>query len=380
MAPRPRKPGSPKIANLYAKLDKRTDRVYYSYKDQRTGRFHGLGTDRALAEQRTKILNAAIADQIVDRKVQAILKTEKGDGIKVREWIATYLDIQAEKLADGEIAKHTANSRRWRCNAVLDRYGDLPLISLDTERIAELLKEYAKAKKGRMAQAIHAALIDVFDEAIAAGKFPSDKPNPARVAKRPKHKTKRARLTLETWQPIFKAAQEHCPPWGWKAMLLALVTGQRLDDVANMQFKDEKTIDGRKYLEVVQSKTGARVRIDTALRLDAVGYSVREVIALCRDRVASPWMNHHSVSNGTAQAGQKVRAKTLSDMFRLAREHSGLTWGEDPAPPFHEIRSLSKRLYDAQGVDTKALLGHKTDQIAAEYADARGFDWVTVKA
>ena len=45
------------------------------------------------------------------------------------------------------------------------------------------------------------------------------------------------------------------------------------------------------------------------------------------------------------------------------------------APTFHEIRSLSKRLYDEQGnVDTKALLGHRTEKMGALYADPRHFD------
>ena len=49
------------------------------------------------------------------------------------------------------------------------------------------------------------------------------------------------------------------------------------------------------------------------------------------------------------------------------------------APTFHEIRSLSKRLYAAQGnVDTKALLGHKDEKTAALYADPRGSEAIRV--
>ncbi|RKT98633.1 integrase [Burkholderia sp. Nafp2/4-1b] len=46
---------------------------------------------------------------------------------------------------------------------------------------------------------------------------------------------------------------------------------------------------------------------------------------------------------------------------------------KDDAPTFHQIRSLAKRLYDAQGnVDTKALLGHTTDEMSEMYANSRG--------
>jgi integrase len=55
-----------------------------------------------------------------------------------------------------------------------------------------------------------------------------------------------------------------------------------------------------------------------------------------------------------------------------------LDWSPADPPSFHEIRSLAKRLYDAEGVNTKDLLGHKTERMAATYADGRGYDWVTV--
>ncbi|MBN3824934.1 hypothetical protein G3O00_15090 [Burkholderia sp. Ac-20384] len=53
---------------------------------------------------------------------------------------------------------------------------------------------------------------------------------------------------------------------------------------------------------------------------------------------------------------------------------------DENAPSFHEIRSLSKRLYDKQGnVDTKALLGHMSDMSAETYADARGIEPIRLK-
>lgn len=42
---------------------------------------------------------------------------------------------------------------------------------------------------------------------------------------------------------------------------------------------------------------------------------------------------------------------------------------------FHEQRSLSERLYRAQGIDTKILLGHKTQSTTDRYNDDRGKEW-----
>ena len=47
-------------------------------------------------------------------------------------------------------------------------------------------------------------------------------------------------------------------------------------------------------------------------------------------------------------------------------------------PTFHEIRSLAARLWKAQGVDVRVLLGHKTEAMSMLYRDARGAEWVTV--
>lgn len=48
-------------------------------------------------------------------------------------------------------------------------------------------------------------------------------------------------------------------------------------------------------------------------------------------------------------------------------------------PAFHEIRSLSARLYSEQGTDAQALLGHKSPDMTAIYRDVRGAEWIEVR-
>jgi integrase len=48
--------------------------------------------------------------------------------------------------------------------------------------------------------------------------------------------------------------------------------------------------------------------------------------------------------------------------------------GKTP-PTFHEIRSLASRLYNKQGIDDQALLGHKSGSMTAAYRDVRGTEW-----
>lgn len=59
---------------------------------------------------------------------------------------------------------------------------------------------------------------------------------------------------------------------------------------------------------------------------------------------------------------------------------TGITWAEGKTPPsFHEIRSLAARLYNDQGIDAQALLGHKSADMTAVYRDTRGAEWTEVK-
>ena len=48
--------------------------------------------------------------------------------------------------------------------------------------------------------------------------------------------------------------------------------------------------------------------------------------------------------------------------------------GENPTR-FHEQRSLSERLYRAQGIDTKTLLGHKVQASTDKYNYSSGREW-----
>ena len=67
---------------------------------------------------------------------------------------------------------------------------------------------------------------------------------------------------------------------------------------------------------------------------------------------------------------------TVSRYLTKARNASGISFDGDP-PTFHELRSLSARLYRNQIGDKFAqrLLGHKFDSMAARYRDSRGREW-----
>jgi integrase len=159
------------------------------------------------------------------------------------------------------------------------------------------------------------------------------------------------------------------------------VTGQRREDIARMMFSDVK--DGFLFVEQMKSKGKVRLRIPVAVRLDAVGLSLDDVVKRCRDAAVSKWLLHYTSPRGARKAGHEVEVQQMTRQFARARDATeGLVWeaGKSPAS-FHEIRSLAARLYSDQYSPefAQAILGHKSASMTALYRDVRGAEWVEVK-
>jgi integrase len=202
--------------------------------------------------------------------------------------------------------------------------------------------------------------------------------NPVTVTRSPKTDVVRSRLTLDQFKRIYETALGF-DPWVARSMELALLSAQRREDVGSIQFTDVK--DG--FLFVEQQKTGARIRIPVAVRCEAVGLSLDDVVKRCRDAAVSKWLLHYTARRGTRNAGHPVGLQQITRRFAAARDATeGLTWEEEKEPAsFHEIRSLAARLYADQYSPefAQAILGHKSASMTALYRDVRGAEWVEVK-
>ncbi|HFS0157562.1 TPA: phage integrase Arm DNA-binding domain-containing protein [Enterobacter hormaechei] len=378
MAARPRK-HNVKIPNLYCKLDKRTSKIYWQYRHPVTGSFIGFGTDDEAAKAAAIEMNRITAEQETQQSYALIdmaMKSsgKKDQGIRVSEWIKKYIEIQMERLRDGEIKNPTVKSRRLCSQILADRVPNLRLKDVDTRLIAKIIDEYKAEGKHRMGQLIRSVLNDVFKEAQHSGEVDPGY-NPALAVKNPVAKVKRSRLSIEQWKLIFESAGS-LPPCAQNSMLLALVTGQRIGDIVEMKFSDIWD----NHLHVTQNKTGMKLAIPLNLRCDAIGLTLADVISKCRDRVVSPYLIHHVKHHAYGKAGSHVPEKTISRYFKEARDKANITWPKDctALPPFHEQRSLSSRTYKAQGIDVKTLLGHKTEAMSVMYGDDRGLEWKKV--
>lgn len=373
MAARPRK-NNVSVPNLYPLYSRKVNKVYWRYKHPVTGKFHALGTNEAEAIAIATEANTRLAEQRT-RQILAIsdrIATSKGKAITTSTWLDRYQAIQDERLKSGDIKLNTYKQKAKPVSLLRERTGMKLISAVDVRDIAQLLDEYIAAGQPRMAQVVRSVLIDVFKEAQHYGEVPPGY-NPALATKQPRRKITRQRLSLEEWQKIFDIADASQRYMG-NAMLLALVTGQRLGDISRMKFSDIWD----DHLHVVQEKTGSKIAIPLSLHLNAINWCLRDVVARCRDYAVSPFLIHFFRATSQAERGARVKANTLTMNFSKARDLAEIDWGTGTPATFHEQRSLSERLYKEQGIDTRKLLGHKTQQQTDRYHDDRGKGWSKV--
>ncbi|ANS42414.1 hypothetical protein Q5A_009770 [Serratia inhibens PRI-2C] len=149
---------------------------------------------------------------------------------------------------------------------------------------------------------------------------------------------KRERLELLQFSPIRKTA-EPMPTWCGLAMDLALVTGQRREDLTQMQF--DHVVDGR--LQVEQGKTGTLISLPLDLELKSMGLQLGAVIDHCQRTSTTEFLLSAGIRKNSPDGS--LPPDGLTKKFVAARKASGLDFEESP-PTFHEIRSLAGRLYE----------------------------------
>lgn len=367
MAPRPRNVGSKDLPpNLYRKTDRRNGITYYTYRDPLSGRMFGLGKDKAQAIAEAIAANMTIVSPI--SLTSRMAEPEAAVQSRLfKDWIAEYRLLLEER----NLSSHTKRNVGMRLKRLEVEFGAKEIRSIVTMDVAGYLTGMAKEGKAQMSRAMRSLLRDMFMEAIAAGW--ADK-NPVDVTRAARVVVKRERLTLEVWKAIHAEAKQ---PWLARAMELAILTGQRRDDIARMMFKDE--VDG--YLQIVQGKTGARLRLSTEIGLECLDLKLSAVIRNCRDRVLSKHLVHHGRTISRAKAGDPIVLDTISKEFAAARDRAavrlGISFGESP-PTFHEMRSLAARLHELEGRDAQRLLGHRSAKMTDLYRDSRGAEWIDV--
>lgn len=343
---------------------------YYSWRNPLTREEFGIGRDKGSAFEQAMEANRHIIG-LTDKP--RLIHRLTGDGERsVEAWNIKY---QAA-IAKQDYAVMTLRSYKTLGARLVRMLGaDTPVGSIKALAVSGMLEAVVLEGKARTAQSLRGFAQGWFREARVAGWTEESPVGDTRLSV--SVGVKRARLTLDVFMRLYDSTD---PVWLKNAVALALVSGQRREDVAEAQFKDFH--DGGWWC-VQHSEKGAnphRVFIPLDLRLDAFGMSLGDVVAQCRRTgVVSKYLVHQTVHRGNSPVGRKIWIDTLSHRFADAVEALAIDWSPKTPPSFHEIRSLSERLYAAQGIDTQALLGHSDAATTALYHDSRGAEWTRIK-
>ncbi|KQJ07402.1 integrase [Escherichia coli] len=352
-------------ANLPRNLTYRKRDRLYSWRNPTTGQEISLGR----IDRKDAVAQAIEANNYID---QNYLPSSLLDRIKdaptftVSAWLERYEVI----LERRELKPNTMKVRRNQIATINDEFGRTPLSSVSTKDISNFLESYILCDKKSMAAGLRSVLLDIFREAIVEGHIER---NPAEPTRTPTPKVKRERLLLEHFVVIREAAFTHSE-WLPNACDLALVSGQRREDISLFRFSDVK----ENRLFVTQEKTGHKLALPLDLKLEAVGLVLGEVIERCRVNNPSDFMLYSPVRRGGRKPGP-LTPDGLTQAFADVRDATALKFGPNP-PPYHEIRSLASRLYEKErGEDfAQRLLGHKNLTMTKKYLDARGAEYVMV--
>lgn len=349
---------------------------YFWYKNPVNGKTKGLGRDFKSAASKARAANTEIAKL---KKEDDLANWVKADGMTLEKWCDEY---EEKYIASGTRKPNTVKAFKTTIKIIRGApFSKKMIFDVTTNDFSEWLEELAKEKPATAVQ-VRARSAMIFKAAEAKGHIDLGK-NPITPTDKPRVVVARARLLLEDFQEILEKVKE-VPEMRWleNAMLLGLVSGQRREDIVKMQFS--QIHDGFLWIQQSKGKAGheSKVRIPTAVYLPQMEMSLDDVLKKCRDKVVSKNVIHHIRAIGRAKAGHPVVMDSVSDAFsKFLKEAKVKTpTGKTPAT-FHEIRSLSARLYaDAYGEEfAQALLGHKSGRMTALYRDTRGQEWTEVK-
>lgn len=337
---------------------------YYSWRHPETRVEYGLGRDKAGAFRQAIEANLHLAGAL--RQERLIDRITETAGRTVQEWATKYDEI----LKDRPLAPSTRKFYQSMSKRMVAMIGARTILKRVTPmQVAEGLDALVKTH-ARTAQALRLFMRDSFSAACLKGWLDD---SPLRDIRANKVTVRRARLTLQVLQQVY--ARSDCA-WLRNAIALAMVTGQRREDVAVARFKDVR--DGFWWCE--QKKTKNRVALPLHLRLNAFGMSLDDVVRQCRSTgVLSHYLVHQTERFSNSPPGKKISKDTITRRFSDALALLQIDFGDKDPPTFHEIRSLAARLYKKQGsVNVQDLLGHDSPESTQIYEDGRG-EWLEVQ-
>lgn len=253
---------------------------------------------------------------------------------------AAFADLVSRTLADLKltVAESTFRNYQLCSHQVLKSFANFTPQQVKPYHVARFL-DSRKAKPG-MANVLHTFLRNMFHRAVRWGIVESD---PTRDIERFTISKRDRYITDEE----FRAIKAKAPPALACLMDLAYITGQRIGDCRHIKYSDISETG----VFIKQQKTKTRVLITMTPDL-------AEVIARARRL-------HQSIKGLTLFHGRDGRPLPYGTLYQHWVKACEAAKVENAH--FHDIRAAAATDAKAQGLDSKALLGHTTDSSHNRY-------------
>lgn len=324
------------LANLYE------NKGYYQYRHPVTGQRIHLGKNQQVAIKLAMQLNVGLSP--LDNRVLIALKHSENNFTKSGKTFNDFVRYyQNNILPNKQLKPATLRDYGYCFNHFAQILGSRDINQITLADISKFLAKYPPNQSNHY----RAALSALWKYAVAEGLVSEN--IPAKTLKK-RVTVQRLRLTFDGFLNIRKFA----PDWLQNAMDLALITGQRVGDIANLNCNNIQ--DG--FLLIKQSKTGQ------ALKLPIIG-QLTTIINRCLTTDCEYLIN---IKN------KQITADYISKSFSNARKESGCYENIEHPPTFHEIRSLSAHLQEIGGLDKKEIqkwLGHASEKMTDLYLSRR---------
>jgi len=313
---------------------------YFSYKHPKVGRI-SLGSNRLHAIRCAMQLNVGLLP--LDERVQEAFNGASNfhkAGVTISEYCQYF---QNDVLPQRDLTPKTLVGYAQFLKQVQKSFENKDIRQITLSDISQFLRARPAVQSNRY----RSMFCVLYKYAMAEGLVKENLPFKTLI--RP-HKVKRNRLSIEGFNAIRICASD----WLQNAMDLALLTGQRVGDIANLNCNNIQ--DG--FLFIKQSKTGQ------ALKLPIVG-QLTTVINRCLSNDCDYLI---SIKN------KQITANHISRSFCNARKESGFYDNVENPPTFHEIRSLSAHLQESGGLDKQEIqkwLGHASEKMTDLYLSRR---------
>ncbi|ELZ7198867.1 phage integrase Arm DNA-binding domain-containing protein [Vibrio parahaemolyticus] len=360
------------VPNLYRKKDKRNGKVYYQYKNQVTGRFVSLGTDKNKAIESAVKANRVIEErglmQILQEQKRQNDKVEREHGVLITEFCDKLLK-RFEMYEFAKLSESTVKEKKRHLEILRNRFGTIRIKRISVLDINALLDEYVEDGKLSAAKTLRSYLSIFFKEAQYMG-FVDSGFNPALSTRPIEAKVKRARITESDFSVFWENCQNGKSKHFIDSVKIAVTTGLRRSDIVNLKFSDVS--DGYLHVSLGKSRGKTNLAFPLKMKNPLIGETLGEIISGCRRKVVSRFVVHHQNSAPRVKIGGQVNPSSLSQSFRAIWDKSGInTVSGKTAPTFHELRSLCVRSYGSGAGDLQKLLGHADQNTTEVYLDER---------